>query len=114
MLAFATGLTLDALSNGPLGYWALVALAMAEVAIVTADMAREGLMAHTLSLIASLSVGAAVQWALVLAFTHQPPDTAGLARATIAAALAYPLLATVLHALTLPMPARSRLGSAGP
>lgn len=109
--AFAVGLAVDALSGGPLGYWALVDLAIAEAALRLAAIARTGWVAHGMSATAALIVGAAIQGVLVLAYTRDVPDIAGLMRATLLALLLYPALALALRGLSAPAVASSTSGA---
>jgi cell shape-determining protein MreD len=100
--AFGAGIAVDSLSGGPLGYWALVDLAMAEVALGAAATARTGWVAHAMTAAAALCVSAAAQGLLVLAYTKDVPDLPGLMRATLLAFLLYPLLALTLRSLSAP------------
>ena len=99
VLAFATGLVMDALSAGPLGYWAIINLAGAELAAILSGLARDSMIGHGVAVLTTLVAVTAIGLAIVFAYERRLPDIAEATEAAALAALCYPILAGLLHSL---------------
>lgn len=98
-LVFATGLTFDVLTNGPLGYWSLIYLtgyAMTVAALPWAGVGRLGRWALFAALIAIL---ACAQVLLSIAYFNQAIDAWSVAVASAWAVLLYPIVVMMLGGL---------------
>jgi rod shape-determining protein MreD len=95
--ACGAGLIVDAVSNGPLGYFALLYLMTARLAAMARGLAGGGWVAHGLAVGANLAALAILQWAIVLVFELKPVGIAQLLEATAMAIVAYPLAALALR-----------------
>lgn len=102
VIAFLAGLVLDALSHGPLGYWALVNL----VALVLAALLRNPQGAAPLARFLRFAVGtgmtAAVAWTVSSLYALQVGELRPLASAAVMVVLTWPLLAGLMAALDPP------------
>jgi rod shape-determining protein MreD len=98
-LVFACGLVLDVLSNGPLGYWALmylVAQVLARMSVVPIDAAWSQRFSRiAISLISVAALAWLVASLYFFAWAEPMPYIFGAALALAAAVLITPLLATV-------------------
>lgn len=100
VLAFATGLLLDVVSFGPLGFWALIALAALGLARFEAALFPDAAAALSVTaFLLSNALLAALAWALSSIYFNrllpwQPPVLGALT-----AAAAYPLIWLVLGSL---------------
>ena len=99
VLAFVAGLVMDAVSTGPLGYWAVIYLAGVELAASLSDLARDSMIGHGVAVLATLTTVTALGLAIASAYERHLPDIAEAAEAAALAALCYPLLAGLLHSL---------------
>lgn len=94
--AVLAGLTMDALSSAPLGYWALINLAAVALAASSADAIRHGPLTHAVLILAHLAALCLLQWVLIFACTFSPPGMIALIRQAIGAAMLYPFLLLLL------------------
>lgn len=98
-LAFASGLTVDLVTNGPLGFWALMYLLVYIAAILSRPWWDTGPIGRFVLFAAAL-VGVAVAAFLVSTiYTAALAPVVPLAQATLVALLAYPILAAALKPL---------------
>lgn len=94
--AFAAGLVLDALSAGPLGFWALIYLAAYALAALLHPFRGRGIAQGWINVIAALALLAALQWALISLYGMSAAPLAPVMHATGLALLVYPLLEVML------------------
>lgn len=96
VVAFVVGIGLDAVGQGPLGYWPLVFLAASASAALARDVFRNVESRHVLvsasAYIAVMSVLLALAWALRSLFDFAPGDTDGLVAALAVSLVTYPVL----------------------
>ena len=98
-LAFASGLTVDVLSDGPLGFWALVYLACFALARIQANWGAVGPLGRWLAFLFALLFIAGLEWMLASLIFGQLADGRPFAIAGAAAGLGYPFLAALMRAL---------------
>ena len=95
-VVFLAGLTLDILTHGPLGYWALIYLTAHMLAVVSAPYASHGHVARLALFVFALAIVTVVAWAVSSIYFLEPADfqpyaiAAGLAGAV--ALLLVPML----------------------
>lgn len=75
-LAFACGLALDVLSQGPLGFWAFVYLASYALALAAWPLARRGSPWRLALLVAMLAAAVAIAWVLASLYGGKPASPA--------------------------------------
>lgn len=96
---FATGLTLDVLTNGPLGFWSLIYLLGYVLSSLTAASSRRIRFGGWPTFAAVVSILAAAEWAASSLYYFEAADWWPLVLAVIAAVVAYPVLAGLLGLL---------------
>lgn len=96
IVAFAAGIGLDAVTQGPLGYWPLVFLAASACAALAREMLRnpEGynVLVHAAAYLAAMASLAALAWGLRSLFDLSPVGADVVVVALATSAVAYPLL----------------------
>lgn len=105
-LVFLCGVTLDVLTNGPLGFWALIYLAGFAFAHVEAALETGTPVARALLCVAALALMGITQWLLSSVYFWDAADWRPLALAVAWAALSYPVIAMLLRPLDLDRPRR--------
>lgn len=98
-VVFLAGLTLDVLTNGPLGYWALIYLLGYIIAVLQAPWGQDGVLWRALLFLAALAVLAVAEWGLSSLYYFEWADWRPFAWAALAAGLVYPVFAAVLRSL---------------
>lgn len=102
IVVFISGLTLDVLTGGPLGYWSLVFLSGYAIARTQAPSSDGGRRTRwALTFVAMLLVGF-IEWSLASVYYLELADWRPIAIGAIGIGLAYPALAFVLHTLDAP------------
>ena len=99
-MAFCVGFVLDAMSGGPLGFWALVSLGACVLADQLAPNRGAALVGGWALGVVSLAALSVLQWVLVSLYTFALTPVAPLMRATAVAALVFPLVDVLLSPLT--------------
>ncbi len=102
-VVFAAGLLTDALSQGPLGFWALLYVASYELAARAAPFARIAVWRHMAALVASLLLLTLLQALIVALYTWQAPQFQEASFVALCAALTYPALMVMLSLLAHPL-----------
>ncbi|MEL6374133.1 MAG: hypothetical protein AAFR04_09210 [Pseudomonadota bacterium] len=97
---FLAGLTIDVLTHGPLGLWALIYLIAAGLAVrfngaLLNRTAVGGWIVFALTMLAT----AVAQWGVISVYFLRPFEAGPLLIATLGAIIAYPLIAGVLAAV---------------
>jgi rod shape-determining protein MreD len=110
-LVFATGLLADALSQGPLGYSALLYVASYELSRQMAQPAPAALWWRALALAVNLSVLTLLQVLVVALYAWHAPQFEEASLAAVCAALTYPAVTIVLTLLARPLSAVKALPS---
>jgi rod shape-determining protein MreD len=98
-VAFAAGLTVDVLSNGPLGYWSLIYLIGHMLAGEGAHWARESRLERWAIYAVSVFLLVAAAWAIASVYYLEIADWQPFAWAAMLSALSYPIFAAFLRAL---------------
>lgn len=98
-VVFVAGLMLDVLTNGPLGYWALMYLMGYILAVLSVPWANEGVVGRWMLFLAALLALAIAEWALSSLYYFEFADWRPIAWAALGAGLVYPLFAAVLRSL---------------
>lgn len=96
---FLAGLTLDVLSNGPLGFWSAIYLGAYALSVLAAGSVRGVRLGRWLSLVGVMTVLALMEWALSSLYYFEFADLWPLALGSIAVVLFYPILAGALRFL---------------
>lgn len=95
-MVFAGGLVFDAMAGEPLGFWALIYLAVNGVAGALHPSRYAGRIAGWLTAAAALSVVVVLEWALASIYALQATPWLPLVRGAIVALLLFPVLDTAL------------------
>jgi rod shape-determining protein MreD len=95
-LAFASGIALDVLTHGPLGYWSLVFLSAHLAARSLPAAAEPTLSAELIRAAAAIAVAVSVQWVTTSVYRLEPAATLPLLLAGAAAMAAYPIATLIL------------------
>ena len=95
-LVFGAGLGLDILTNGPIGFWALIYLLGYAAAIFSSPRASDGPLAKWLLSTATLFVLTGVAWCVSSLYYFELADWRPYAWAGIAASLIYPIIGIML------------------
>jgi rod shape-determining protein MreD len=96
---FASGLLLDILTNGPLGFWPLIYLMTYVLAAVSPPFAQDGPVQRWVIMFAAMIAVALVAWIATSLYSLQVADWQPFAWGAITAAIAHPLLAFIFHAV---------------
>ncbi len=95
-VVFLAGLTLDVLTNGPLGYWALIYLLIQLIATLSAPLAKNGSIARLALLALAVVAVTAVAWAVAslyfLELVDWAPYALGAGFALVGALFLLPVL----------------------
>lgn len=109
-LVFAAGLAVDFLSDGPLGYWALMYLVGYALTLMAATTALAGSApGRLLLLVVTLFALAVAEVSLSALYFNAVADWSPPLTAALVAVLVYPALAIVLRPLTGPWPAAAEV-----
>ncbi len=98
-MAFASGLTVDLLTNGPLGFWALVYLLGFATAVVARPWADTGALGRWVVFAFSMIVVTIAAWFVLSVYTLSWPNILPLLKAWCAVTLGYPVFAGVMRVL---------------
>ncbi len=98
---FLAGLSVDVLSNGPLGYWSLIYLVGYLIAAEAHLVTGTGPAGRWLLFLTSLAVLVAAAWGIASVYAFEVADWQPFAWAAALAGLAYPIVALALRALDL-------------
>ena len=104
---FVTGLGLDILTHGPLGYWALIYLAAHSIAVLSEPFGRSGQVARVALFVPSLLAVAALAWAVSSVYFFEWADWRPFALGAGLAAIGGLLIIPVLHVLAGAPPGRA-------
>jgi len=96
--AFAAGLCVDVLTNGPLGYWSLVYLAGYFCAVAAGPYAQSGQLARLVISSSAMLVTAATAWAVSSLYFLDVNDWRPLARGLGFSLVAGAFIVPFLHA----------------
>lgn len=96
-LAFASGLAIDVLTNGPLGFWSLTFVAGVILSHHCEPLLRVGPPGRWLHFAATLAMLAGVQWGLASLFFLRLLDWQPFAVGACVAAAAYPVLKLLMR-----------------
>lgn len=96
---FAAGLSVDVLSNGPLGYWSLIYLAGYMIAVEAHLVRGTGPWGRWLVFLTSLVVLVAAAWGIASLYYLELAAWRPFAWAALMAGLAYPAFALILRSL---------------
>ncbi len=107
--AFAAGLLLDILTNGPLGFWPLIYLLTYVLAALSSPFAHDGPIRRWFLLFAAMSAVAAAAWMVTSLYSVQIADWQPFVWGAMAAALAHPLFSFVFRAVDATPPRRSNV-----
>lgn len=99
---FASGLTLDVMTSGPLGYWSLVFLIGYVIAVLQGPFAGGGKLTRWALVVSALALVALVEWALASLYYLDWADWHPFAAAALALGLSYPVIAFVLQSFNSP------------
>jgi rod shape-determining protein MreD len=106
LLVFLIGLVLDVMTHGPLGVWAMTALAAAFSArVARRSRPAYGALRSGVHVIATLAVATALADLVLAAYVWQPVSPLVVLQACGAGVLAYPLVASLLSLLDALWPA---------
>lgn len=105
---FAAGLSLDILSHGPLGFWALIYLLGAASARLTSAMVEDGPLIKWAIAAVTFAGLAAIGWCVSTLFYFEMVDWRPYLTATVIASLLYPMIGLVLRGLNGSRSAMSR------
>ena len=97
--AFAAGLSLDILTHGPIGYWALIYLLGYGAAQFSSRRSEIGPMMKWALSTATLVILTAIAWAVSSLYYFEIADWRPYASACVAAVLIYPIIGVVLRGL---------------
>lgn len=97
---FLAGISLDILTHGPLGYWALIYLLGFAAAKLTTEVAEHSPISKWLFAALTFLALSAGSWALSSLYYFELADWRPYALAALAAAVIYPLIGVVLRGLT--------------
>ncbi len=106
-LVFATGLTFDVLTNGPLGYWSLIYLSGYAMTVAALPWAGGGHLGRWALFAAMIVILACAEVLLSIAYFNQAIDWWPVAVASAWAVLLYPIVVMILGGL------RGAVGEAG-
>lgn len=98
-LVFATGLLIDVMTRGPLGFWSLLYLFGCAIARLMRTVTGDGLLVRWISYAAVSAVLALATWALASGYYLRTIDPVPLLVAAAATAAIYPLVALLLAAI---------------
>lgn len=98
---FLAGLSLDILTYGPMGYWALIYLLGYAAAKLSTGLADDGPFAKWLLSAATLFVLTAVAWCVSSLYYFEFADWQPYVSAAVAAAIVYPVIGFVLRGIRL-------------
>ncbi len=101
---FLAGLSVDILTNGPIGYWALIYLLGFAAAQLSTQLSGDGLLAKWGLSGVTLMGLTAIAWAVSSLYHFEFADWWPYASAAVAAALIYPVFGVVLRGLSLSRP----------
>jgi rod shape-determining protein MreD len=110
IVAFLSGLGLDVLTGGPLGYWPLVFLAGYAIAVLQAPWVDAGRGGRWGLMIIALLLLSIFEWALASLYYLELADWRPIALGAAGVGLVYPVLALLLHAIDAPLAARPHQG----
>ncbi len=96
-LAFASGLAIDVLTNGPLGFWSLTFVAGVILATLCEPVLRLAIVGKWLHFAATLVLLAAMQWGLASLFFMRLLDWQPFAVGAAVAIAAYPVVMLLLR-----------------
>ncbi len=105
-VVFAAGLSVDVLTNGPLGYWSFIYLLTFALALQSRHLPGGGAGLHWLTFVTGLAITVITAWALSSLYFLEFADWQAFAVAAMAAGIAYPIVALVLRALDSLVPDR--------
>lgn len=88
-IVFAAGLWVDAMSHGPLGFWALAYVVAALASDALGSVGRRGSVGHAASIAATLGVVVGVVWLSASVYGERWVPAAGLLLAGMQAGLIY-------------------------
>jgi rod shape-determining protein MreD len=88
-LAFVAGVWVDAVSQGPIGFWALAYVATSVTVDALSSGASRGGLAHALSLVVTLAVVTSILWVVSSVYSWQMSPVEPLVTAGVAAAALY-------------------------
>ena len=94
---FASGLTLDVMTSGPLGYWSLVFLIGYVIAVLQSPWAGGGKATRWGLVISALVMLGTIEWGLASLYYFEWADWRPYAMAAFGIGLAYPLIAFMLQ-----------------
>lgn len=97
--AFCAGLSVDILTNGPIGYWALIYLLGFAAAKLSTDVAGGSPVFKWLAAGATMIALTALGWVVSSLYYFEWADWRPYMTAAVASALVYPLIAIVLRGL---------------
>lgn len=103
-MAFAAGVLLDAISQGPLGYWALLYLLAYILSALLRAPADEGGLLRWARFAVGMALLSTAAWLVASLYAMQPGDIAPLRLAGGIAVLTYPIVAGFVALLDPPMP----------
>ena len=105
VLVFAAGIAVDAMTNGPLGYWALVYLATTGFSMLVGPKLSESGVSRWLRFVVTAVAASAIAWIIASIYFSTLAETMPLALAWGVICLGEPL---IVGALTLAAPQRSQ------
>lgn len=108
IIVFTSGLTLDVLTGGPLGYWSLVFLIGYAIAALQAPAMGSGRGRRWALAAMALALVALFEWALASLYYLELADWRPIALGAAGVALAYPMLAFVLQSFASASSARGQ------
>ncbi|MEZ5844264.1 MAG: hypothetical protein R3D27_11120 [Hyphomicrobiaceae bacterium] len=100
LLLFASGLAIDAMTNGPLGYWALVYLAASGFAHALGPLMMRAGLHRWVRFVLTMILVAGLAWSIASLYFASPAAVLPIGLAAAVIALAEPIIATVLAAAT--------------
>ena len=109
-MAFLCGLLLDALTNQPLGFWALIHLVVYGLAALAHQQSTRRLLSRWLAYVCVLAVTTALMWLVESLLILSAKPWQPLLQAATVAVIAYPLVDALMSAVVaLPMRRDSHL-----
>ncbi|MDX2308284.1 MAG: hypothetical protein NW216_08610 [Hyphomicrobium sp.] len=102
---FASGLAVDILTAGPLGYWSLIYLVAYVLSVEVGTLSRSEPALRWVSFAIVLVLVVAVAWSIASLYFFEAAEMSGFLWAALWAMLAYPLLAAFVVAVD-PLPQR--------
>lgn len=102
--AFAAGLSVDILTHGPIGYWALMYLLGFAAAHMTRGVSGDRPLMTWLTAAITLLLVTAIAWIISSLYYFEFTDWRPYLFAAVAAAIIYPVIGLVLRGLSLSQP----------